>query len=212
MNNAELVVLCRIYNGTCYARGVGPANHAIIQAAAEKYGHRPEVIAGLLMRESRGGEALDANGRGDEGHGCGLMQIDERWFPAFCESALWRDPGKNIDFGAYVLHAKRGVLIAKSKLHGQELERASIAAYNCGEGNVLKAIASGEDPDSRTTGRDFAKSVLEYADAYRRIACEPEVLTPLPTEPDPPVRPPDPSGLLAVINKILQAIFGVRHG
>jgi soluble lytic murein transglycosylase-like protein len=39
----------------------------------------------------------------------------------------------------------------------------AIAAYNCGAGNVAKAVANGQDPDSRTTGRDYSWDVRRRA-------------------------------------------------
>lgn len=128
------------------------------------------------MRETWGGESkwLDVpgpGGRGDHGHGHGLMQIDDRSFLEFCKSENWKDPAKNIEFGAHVLAQKRVYLSQKKSVTGMDfdLERASIAAYNCGEGNVWKSIKAGEPIDSRTTGKDYSKAVLEYAEAYRDL-------------------------------------------
>jgi hypothetical protein len=45
------------------------------------------------------------------------------------------------------------------------LFQATVAAYNCGPGNVRKALEAGADVDSLTTGRDYAKDVLDRATA-----------------------------------------------
>jgi spore coat assembly protein SafA len=45
-------------------------------AAGAKYGLPPALLAAIASRESRGGAALDSNGRGDGGNGFGLMQVD----------------------------------------------------------------------------------------------------------------------------------------
>ncbi len=135
---------------------------AIIHDAAELWQHRAEVLAGIVMRESRGKKP---DIRSADGRDHGLMQINNRSFPEFCSGEDWKNPQKNIEFGAHVLALKRQYLARRVDDLGL-LERASIAAYNCGEGNVAKAIKNGEDIDSRTTGRDYSKAVLEYAEAY----------------------------------------------
>lgn len=137
----------------------------LIDEAAELWGHRPEVLAGIMMRESRGKRpeivSLD-------GHDYGLMQINDRTAPLHISSGNWKDPKKNIQCGAHVLALKRQFLVKKVDDLGL-IERAAIAAYNCGEGNVWKAIKNNEDIDSRTTGKDYSRAVLEYAEAYRNV-------------------------------------------
>lgn len=162
MTLAEITILRRMHD----------RYHPIFAEAAGRFHHRTEVLAAICMRESHGGELLDANGLGDGGHGHGLMQIDDRSFPIFCQNQNWRDPAINIDFGARVLHMKRSFLESRCILTGSDLERAAIAAYNCGEGNVMKSILAGEDVDKRTSGHDFSRAVLAYAEEYRKISEE----------------------------------------
>jgi len=152
---------------------------AYIDGAAMAHRHRPEVLAGIMLRETRGGEStlLDVQGpagKGDSGHGHGLMQIDDRSFPEFCHSEDWWDPLLNIEFGARVLAGKRKTLVkmcvrASIVLTPDELERAAIAAYNCGEGNVFKTIVRKENVDLHSAHGDYSKSVLEYAEAYKGL-------------------------------------------
>ncbi len=161
----------------CLARIRAKYSTALSEAAG-RYGHRPEVLAGILMRETRGGESklLDKpgpEGRGDRDatgiyHGHGLMQIDDRSFPAFCQSEDWKDPAKNIAFGARALDRKRRFL-SQAGVPDALLERAAIAAYNCGEGNVLKVYRAGQELDARTAGHNYSKAVLEYAEVYAEI-------------------------------------------
>ena len=150
----------------------------ILAEAAAQYGHRPEVLAGIMMRETEGGFSryLDKpgpGGRGDMGHGHGLMQIDDRSFPEFCRSDAWKDPTVNIHFGAHVLARKRDWLrkkaIPQKLLIEADLERASIASYNCGQGNVLRALREHEDVDTYTAGRNYSRKVLEFAGIYSRL-------------------------------------------
>jgi hypothetical protein len=154
----------------------------MIADAALKHRHRPEVLAGIVMRETNGGlspllDRQGPEGRGDRDkqgrcHGHGLCQIDDRSFPEFCAGPDWKDPAKNIDMGAWVLGRKRAFLAAKTlgfRLTNDDLERASIAAYNAGEGRVLKAIEQGRDVDSLTAHGDYAASVLRYAGQYLEL-------------------------------------------
>ena len=180
---SDRACLRRICDGDCKSRGVSPASHEIIATMATRFNHRPEVLAGILLRESRGGEILDESGLGDQGHGHGLMQIDDRSFPAFCEGERWREPEANVEFGATVLYMKRSFLVSHTELEGSALERAAIAAYNCGEGRVVESVLQGEDVDTHTTGRDYSKAVLGYAEAYAAIVAE-AIPTPAP-EPTP---------------------------
>ncbi len=163
-------------------RHIRTAYGAMIIEAAAKYRHRPEVMAGIVMRETQGGLSplLDRpgpQGRGDrdkEGryHGHGLCQIDDRSFPDFCAGPNWKDAAKNIEMGARVVGRKRAFLAARTlglKLTNDDLEKASIAAYNAGEGRVLKAIEQGRDPDNCTAHGDYAATVLRYAELYLNL-------------------------------------------
>jgi len=169
-------------NETEILRHIRTAYGAMIAEAAAKNRHRPEVMAGIVMRETQGGLSplLDRpgpEGRGDrdtEGryHGHGLCQIDDRSFPAFCAGPDWKDAAKNIEMGARVVGRKRAFLAARTlglKLTDDDLERAAIAAYNAGEGRVLKAIEQGRDPDSCTAHGDYAAAVLRYAELYLNL-------------------------------------------
>ena len=163
-------------------RHIRTAYGAMILEAAAKHRHRPEVMAGIVMRETQGGLSplLDRpgpEGRGDrdnEGrcHGHGLCQIDDRSFPEFCAGPDWKDAAKNIAMGARVLGRKRAFLAARTlglKLTNDDLERAAIAAYNAGEGRVLKAIEQGCDPDTCTAHGNYAAAVLRYAELYLNL-------------------------------------------
>lgn len=149
-----------------------------IEAAASAHRHRPEVLAGIMARESEGGLSplLDQQGpagRGDRGHGHGLMQIDDRSFPDFCNGRSWADPAANIDMGAWVLARKRRYLASRAlgyAVTNDALERAAIAAYNAGEGAVLRCVVKSIDPDTATTGRNYSSEVLRLATAYLEIS------------------------------------------
>jgi hypothetical protein len=150
---------------------------AMIEVSAKAYAHRSEVIAGIMMRESAGGKTLippGPTGKGDGGHGHGLMQIDDRSFPAFCASDDWQDPEKNIAFGSMILQRKRIYLNMRCNLLGNEMEESdlecwTIAAYNCGEGRAFRAIREKKHFDFFTAHHDYVAAVLGYADLYKSL-------------------------------------------
>src|SRR3954462_7514492 len=64
-----------------------------VAAASKKYGIPPEVLFGVMMRETGGRNIV-----GDGGHGRGLMQIDDRSHGAWLASHNGgMDPASNID-------------------------------------------------------------------------------------------------------------------
>lgn len=100
-------------------------------------------------------------------HGFGFWQIDIGSFPDFIKSNDWEDPYKCCLKAVSVLEGKRKYLV--SKLGSVEI-RAVIASYNCGEGNVYKAIKGGKDIDLYTHNHDYSKEVLRYQGIYNSLA------------------------------------------
>jgi len=177
---------------------LGPVIRQALQEAKEKTPdllYTEEWIAGITMREtgeliaryvSRGlptgkeVETLAPIMRGDYGrrsgdmtpqyHGYGFMQIDIASFPVFVRSGNWKDAGKVYKMAIAILEDKRKYLINHfPALAGVALERAITAAYNCGEGNIGKAIIAGQDVDTRTAGRDYVKAVWAFRNIYREL-------------------------------------------
>jgi len=134
-----------------------------IVAAASKYGFSPAIIAGIISRESRFGTLLDADGKGDNGHGHGLMQIDDRSHVAFILRGTWRNDADNINYGVAVLADFYDYLKTHTNLQGDDLRAAAIASFNCGPGNGIKALPNW---DARTTGKDYSADVLVRAAAF----------------------------------------------
>lgn len=155
-----------------------------IRAAALVAGVPESVIFGIGSRETRwGGDPRMRSGTGDTikrkprpplrpgalppdglGFGRGLLQID--WDAhEFARTGRWRDAEANIRYGGQVLAECRSVL--RRRVVGLATERgmlrAMVAAYNCGAGNVSKAIGSGRDVDFFTHGRDYSRDVLARA-------------------------------------------------
>lgn len=144
-----------------------------LNMAALEAGFPSSLVAAIISRETAGlriyCEPPPVGRLGDGGHGHGPMQVDDRSFPAWCKD--WRD-GKlkvidGIRQGCQVLKMKRAA-IAKliPELPEGDRLRASVAAYNCGEGNVKKAFLAQKELDVYTTGKDYAKDVLARAEYF----------------------------------------------
>lgn len=95
-----------------------------ITAAATRHQLDPRLLAAVAAQET-GGPGADSgrNIVGDQGHGHGLFQIDDRWH-AFARTAAAMDPARNADYAA-------GMLAAGLKRYGGDLHKA-LSAYNAG--------------------------------------------------------------------------------
>lgn len=128
------------------------------------------LLAAVCDRESLGGDALRPPGPagfGDGGHGCGLMQIDDRFHHSFLvarddnQVLLWTDPAFSILYGAKLL-AKNAKACAADW-------NAAIAAYNCGLMRTKRVLATLDKLtteeeriaalDKATTGGDYVTDV-----------------------------------------------------
>lgn len=159
-----------------------------ILAAAQQFGFQPAVICGVGSRESGWGLLLKPPGpagTGDfaprhntkpwrsgpmppdgQGYGRGLMQIDFDAFD-FARTGHWQDPASNINAGAQVLHNNIRFFTNNSSLQGLELLRVAIAAYNCGAGNVQKALQQSLDVDAFTAHANYSADVLNRAGFFQ---------------------------------------------
>ena len=161
----------------------------LIDRVAGETGLAPSLIAGIGSRESRWGLALTPQGpagTGDLaprpwcrphrptplpsdglGFGRGLMQIDYDAH-GFARTGPWREPLANIRYGCQVLIDARSLLRKRTSLSGRGLLRSALAAYNCGAGNVLRALREGVDVDFYTAGRNYARDVVDRAGFFQR--------------------------------------------
>lgn len=159
----------------------------LVVASAAQHDFPSSLIAGIASRESAWGLALKPKGCGgtgdfakrscpttlrqgplppDGGFGRGLMQID---FDAhvFARTGPWQDPAENIRYGCKVLADNRSFFQRRTSLGGRALLRAYLAAYNCGAGNVMRALGAGLDVDYFTAHRDYSVGTLNRAGFFR---------------------------------------------
>lgn len=123
-------------------------------------------------------EDIAANMRGDyrksEGRyrGFGFWQIDVGSYPEFTNSGKWKDPKETAKMAVKVLEEKRRFLESKGwkeRLSAVDFERAITAAYNCGQGNVHKALTQGLDVDRYTYNKDYSSEVFRNREIYRKL-------------------------------------------
>lgn len=138
------------------------------------------INGALLDREGRGGEstALDRpgpSGRGDDGHGHGLWQLDDRSHGTFLKERMpdgrfkWEDP---LEAGDY---AMRSVLMPAIRIFKGDIF-LSLASYNAGIAAVRSGVAKAPPgapiavvhraADTRTARGDYAQDVLYRAGCF----------------------------------------------
>jgi soluble lytic murein transglycosylase-like protein len=139
---------------------------------SERFLLDPILVLSIIERESKGGEALDtgrADGRGDGGHGRGLMQIDDRSHAEWIDRARWWEPDKNIEYGCIVL--RQSILICTGHVP------AGIAGYNAGPKRALRVLKRVNGMPENVvikaldaiTTRDYVSGVLEIRRAFSEI-------------------------------------------
>ncbi|XP_042291063.1 lysozyme G-like isoform X3 [Thunnus maccoyii] len=129
--------------------------------AANNYGMKPSVVAGIISRETRGGRGAGfVNGWGDNGNAFGLMQVDKNWHTP---RGAW-DSQEHIDQGTEILaDCYRTVGREFPQLTGTMKLRGALAAYNMGTQRM--------DPnnvDAHTTWGNYSSDVLARAQYYER--------------------------------------------
>jgi hypothetical protein len=133
--------------------------------AALVEGEDTALLCAISLRETWAGWAPgyfpkgSAAGRGDDGHGFGLFQIDDRGpyghLPRECPEAA---PDLQARWACAVLRDARSDL-SEFKAHPL-YEQAVLCAYNAGAPRVLRSLRIGVDPDLVTTGRNYGTDVL----------------------------------------------------
>lgn len=131
--------------------------------AAEKYGIPVSILLAIASRESGIGTDptyLANDFTGADGHGRGIMQIDDRWH-IFAKITAPNNDQANILYGAEYLKS----------LYNQfpDNKQAAIAAYNAGPGSVRYVIGLGQHPDQATTGKNYSVDVLRRAEIIKQL-------------------------------------------
>jgi hypothetical protein len=139
---------------------------ADVEQACSEVGADPFLLAAIGLRESGLGWAPGYKpqgthlGYGDGGHGFGLFQIDDRSHALWLATHKDAHPLEQARYALLVLGGGRNWLKAHHKLEGEPLTLASLAAYNCGPGNVSRALQRGLDADSYTANHNYGHWVL----------------------------------------------------
>jgi len=106
-------------------------------------------------------------------HGFGFIQIDINSYPKFIEDTPLSDYISYFEKSILVLEEKRLFLERNgynaAKLGNDIFLQAIVASYNCGQGNVLRALNNGYDVDKYTFGGDYSKSVFEFRYTYWKL-------------------------------------------
>lgn len=126
---------------------------SVFQSAARKHGISPSLLLAISSRETGMGTdtyVLANNWTGRDGHGKGIMQVDDRYH-VIAGIIPGDDHKRNIDYAAgFYADLKRQL----------SNEKEAIAAYNAGAGGVRRVLSKGLDPDAATTGGNYAADVL----------------------------------------------------
>jgi len=127
------------------------------------------LLSAVCLRESGAGYATgylptgSASGYGDHGHGFGLFQIDNRYHADFINGATSNDPYYQCLKACSILATARVAITKRISLPPDDLEYATVAAYNAGVNAVVHQLAAGQHPDMATTGKDYSQWVMRKA-------------------------------------------------
>ncbi|XP_074486635.1 lysozyme g-like [Sebastes fasciatus] len=134
-----------------------------INTVGGKYGIAPALIAAIISRESRAGNALN-NGWGDGGNAWGLMQVDVNPNGGGHTKRGGWDSEEHLCQGTEILVHFIGRIRNKFPSWNAEQQlKGGIAAYNMGDGNVH----SYDNVDAHTTGKDYSSDVVARAQWYK---------------------------------------------
>ncbi len=154
-----------------------------VYAAAAKYALDPALVLAVIDKESSGRNVV-----GTDGHGRGLMQIDDRWHGAWCQQhQMGMDPQSNIDYGC--------MLLRQNIDHFDGDIRCGVAAYNAGQRGAQNGLNDSGNPDQYTTGGHYSERVCARADELRALLGSEAAEVPVPSTYT--VAPGDTLGLIA---------------
>ncbi len=190
MKNARRNILAWIHEN------LGDIHREVAEVIYKNYWVSMGLLAGIVCREygfliprkvtaGQSPAYIFAHATGDGGHGRSIYQIDDRSFPVFVQETPLSDVKAYCIKAVEVLKEKERYLLSqgwtREKLGDETFERAVIAAYNCGQGNVNKALNRGLDVDRYTFGGDYSKDVQISRFLYWDLFINP-ALTDKPTD------------------------------
>lgn len=126
----------------------------VFRSAASKYSVPVTLLLAIASKETGMGTdpyLLSSNWTGRDGHGKGIMQVDDRYH-SIMHVVPADDHITNIDYAAEFL---AGLLRDLPNQH------QAVAAYNAGAGGVRRVVNQGLSPDAATTGGNYGKDVLQ---------------------------------------------------
>lgn len=162
-----------------YTRIAGAGWIDFFKTAGTDYDFDPLLLMAIASRETN-----IRNIVGDNGHGYGIMQIDDRSFPEWCHSGVWRDPEQAILKGAHVLDGKRTnvqknqgkkvkfgdkTFIGAPNLTETEIITIATSSYNCGWWAYYN-FSRGNDVDKNSTGKDYSKDVFNRLSVFIELS------------------------------------------
>ena len=168
----------QLFRNAIAKTSAAPYADQIVQASKE-YGVDPTLTYAIGAQESGWGTYLDPKGpggTGDNGHGHGFMQIDDRTWGDWLATADWTDPLTNIRKGLDIFTTQRQSLVdaytdptGKLKIGQDDLDRLAIVAYNHGVSGALKNAQNQVDYDTGTTGGNYSASVIQHQDSLIQL-------------------------------------------
>jgi hypothetical protein len=106
---------------------------------------------------------------GDQGHGHGVWQIDDRSHADFTSTDAWKDPRQCAAKAIEVLNATARALTAYVNPIDVATDiffRLVIAGYNCGPRNACLGWRNHGDPDKFTTQGNYSADVIAEIPVY----------------------------------------------
>ncbi|XP_033945552.1 lysozyme g-like [Pseudochaenichthys georgianus] len=135
-----------------------------INSVGGQSGIEPALIAAIISRESRAGNALQ-NGWGDHGNAWGLMQVDVN--PnggGHTARGSWDSEEHLSQATGILVHFIDRISTKFPSWSSEQKLKGGIAAYNMGDGKVH----SYDSVDANTTGKDYSNDVVARAQWYKR--------------------------------------------
>jgi hypothetical protein len=124
------------------------------------------VVGAMASRESNAGDSLDSGGRGDSGHGHGIMQIDDRSHAAWIRKNDWQDPATNICRGTEIF---KDNIVRRNIENPEHAIRVGLNEYNTGGSAYTEYRNNNNTPiDTGTEGNNYGKDTLLRAEYLKK--------------------------------------------